>query len=128
VERHPVLLRLVPVLDELRFDAVVLLANGDRGVRALTVADGLLYAILGPTAPDWSTSVLWRAPTSVLTPGATVAGEIVADGLPPSSEGLIIVGSTVVIVTDGDEGRGPDQPCETPSRQLLLELAPAVDR
>jgi hypothetical protein len=117
---RPVLLRLVSELDRLHFDGVALLAAGDRGVRSLAADNDFVYAILGPAAPGWNESVLWRAPAAAMEPGSTVAGKIVADHLPPSSEGILVTGDVAIVVTDGDEGESEDAPCETPARQLRV--------
>jgi hypothetical protein len=120
-----VMLRLADAVTELRFDAVVLVADGDRGVRALAEDDGTLWAILGPGPPDFGGSALWRLSTAELVAGAEVAGELVRDDLPAAAEGLVFDGRDVLVVTDGEQPVAPGAPCSTPARQLRL---PAVRR
>ncbi len=118
-----VLLRLAGDVTELRFDAVVLVADGDRGVRALGEDGGTLWAILGPGPPDFSRSALWRLATTELVPGAEVEGRVVWDDLPPAAEGLVVDGPDVLVVTDGEQPPAPGAPCSTPARQLRLPAA-----
>lgn len=120
VEGRPVLLRLTPGLAELRFDAVALLAVEDRGVRALSSHDGWLWAVLGPAAPDFDRSVLWRAPVERLRGSVTVIGEVVRDDLPPACEGLVVDDRGVTLVIDGDEGATTSGRCRASSHQLRI--------
>ncbi len=121
VDGLPVLLRVAPSLDALRFDAVALIDGvGDRGVRAMTVRDGRLWMVLGPAPADYGHSSLWRAPASRLAQGGTVRGRIVSDQLPPDSEGLIVDDDRIFVLLDGDEGERRDVPCQTPSRYVIV--------
>jgi hypothetical protein len=55
-----------------------------------------------------------------LQPGAPVAGEVVRDDLPPSSEGLVVDDRGATVVIDGDAGLTPSGRCRAPSRQLRI--------
>jgi hypothetical protein len=117
-----VLLRLTETLDELRFDGVACLDVGDRGIRALTVHGDHLWAVLGPTAAGLDSSALWRAAIADLVPGAMAEGEIVTEGLPPSSEALVIEPPFVTVLSDGKEPDGDSGVCEEPAGQVVLRI------
>jgi len=122
VNGRPVLLRLTAGLDELRFDGVASLNVGDRGVRALALREDQVWAVLGPTPEATDSSTLWRAPAADIVPGALVRGEIVADGLPPSSEGLVIDPPFVIVLTDGEQPRHGHVRCEESAGQVRVRL------
>jgi hypothetical protein len=117
-----VLLRLDSDLSRLRFDAVALLDTDNRGVRELVSDHGHLWAVLGPAPPSHDRSCLWRARIDDIVPGAMIPGEVVAADLPPGSEGMVIDGSSAIILVDGAEGPTESEPCDDPARQLRLEL------
>jgi hypothetical protein len=123
VDGNAILVRLLADPVELRFDGVVLIPHGDRGIRDLCSCGEYLWAILGPGAPSFASSSLWRAPSSAIVPGAVVAGEVVADELPPSTEGLLLRDGALIAITDGAEPSARGQLCERPATQLRIELA-----
>lgn len=125
VQGRSLLLRLVPQARELRFDAVVLVDAGDRGIRALAASAEHLWAVLGPPAGGGrgeASSRLWRARREAIVPGSVVAGEVVAETLPPEAEGLALDGRHALVVVDGDLGRDESGRCRRPSRVIRLRL------
>lgn len=122
VGSRAVLVRMTAGLDEMRWDAVALLEVGDRGLRALTVHQDSVWAVIGPVAGADPRSWLWRAPRSALKAGAVVTGEVMADHLPPAAEGLLIDGDAAVLVTDGAQGASDTSPCDKPAGQVRLRL------
>jgi hypothetical protein len=103
-----------------RFDRAALLDLGGRGVRDLTVSDGSVWLIAGPPhdLPDGAAEPfqLRRFDAAALTADAVIEPELIADDLPASSEGLVILDGQALIVIDGDAGDADATECATPSR------------
>ena len=53
--------------------------------------------------------LLWRLPIRELVPGAILRPEFLESGLPSSSEGLALMGSTAYILIDGDRGSNDER-------------------
>ena len=91
------------------------------GIRALHVYGDSLLGIAGPVWDDpQQPFVLFSTPLHALLPGATLPAQLLAD-LPPSSEGLAVVGSSLWVFTDGAQG-DDDSACAQPSQYLSLPL------
>ena len=121
VEGRAVLLRLAEPAPLLRFDAVSLVDLGGLGIRALAHAEGRLFGIAGSTigAPG---SRLWQGQSP--SPGARLGSVEVRERLPAGAEGLAIsaAGDRAWVVVDGSRDRDDSMRCETPARQLAIEL------
>jgi len=118
-----VMLRLDAVGDAPSFNGVATIDLEGRGIRELAVAGGWLWGIAG-TAEDAATqSWLWRTRVQKVRHGAEIAHgdvEVLHRKLPPSSEGLAIVGDTAIVVVDGDKPDDGETDCETEPLQLTV--------
>lgn len=109
VNASAVLLRLAGA-SAFSFDRAVLLDLEGRGVRDLTVANGMLWGIAGPPADSNSEFSLWKLPLTALESDGPPQPEIVRR-LPTSSEALWIEDGRAHVLIDGDKG---DSSCHTP--------------
>lgn len=98
----------------LRVAEQVPLDLGGFGVRDLTVHDGALLVLAGPLSGVAQAHRLYRlsAPTS---PPSLLPGD-----LPAGSEGVVVDGGELVVVTDGDGEPGAG--CVVPARWYRLPL------
>ncbi|MES2641121.1 MAG: DUF3616 domain-containing protein [Myxococcota bacterium] len=94
-----------------------LLDLGGYGVRDLMVTPEGLYVLAGPTDGRNAAHRLYR----VSHPGSPP--ELVPIELPAGSEGLVRVGSELIVVIDGD-GK-PGVPCKEPARWARVPMAGA---
>ena len=101
---------------------------GGPRVRAATRAGSDLWFILGPGAPSFDRSQLWRARTADLVPGALLAGDVAVDGLLPESEGLVVISGLVTVAIDGDESSDETSACSRPSLQQVIRLRVRTDQ
>lgn len=103
--------------EELRFDAAALVDLDGFSIRALTVSDGWVWGIGGPSVDSTAAFTIWRFPISTLKPDAKIQPEMIRK-LPTSSEGLAVSGSTAFVVIDGDQGNSS---CDAPARYLTIQ-------
>ena len=115
-----VLLRLVPGLAALRFDAVAFAELGGRGIREALADRDALLVVAGPTLDQALAAVLVAVPLAALAPGAPRRPGRPGVPLPPSAEGIVVAGDRLVLVVDG--ARGDDRgTCEVAAGQLSVE-------
>lgn len=105
----------------LSFDAVAWVDLGGLVIRGLDTDGERLVgsAHTGGDDPSGAPFSLWTAPLDQLAPDAVLAATL-AGPLPPSTEGVLVLGSDVLFVVDGDEGEGPA--CAVPGGSLRRPL------
>lgn len=105
----------------LSFDAVAWVDLGGLVIRGLDT-DGERLVGTAHVGEDDATGApfsLWTAPLSELAPDAVLQASIVGS-VPPSTEGVLVLGEELLLVVDGDEGSGPA--CAEPGGSLRVPL------
>jgi len=112
-----ILLRLADA-HELRFDQVVLLDLGGRGIRELSSDGTWLWGIAGGPLESQNNFTLWRIPLPDLLPDAILKPETVRP-LPFLSEGLAIVAERGLVFIDRNGGHDwKSAECGRPGKYL----------
>ena len=116
--------RIAELRGSLRFDRLVSLDLGGLSIRELTVVtdnDGAVtvWGIAGPLEDAPAPFRLFSFPLASLDSDEPVEPVWHPAILPSSSEGLVILGSQAVVLTDGS---GHDGVCETPSTYTVISL------
>jgi hypothetical protein len=111
-----------------RFDAVVEIKLGRRGVRELVLQDGMLWGIAGPATDDGKEDyAIWSLPVEKLKDAAAngtvlepASWHVTEPALPKSSEGLVLDGEHAIVIVDGDKGDGAD--CKEAAKQVRVRF------
>ena len=120
--RSAILLRLATNSDSLRFDGVAFATLGGTGIRELTLREGTIWGIAGPTSDRTPGAFrAFRVDASRLQVGARLEPEWLPGELPPSSEALAFDGDIPIVLLDGDRGSEGARVCLVPSRQVRIE-------
>lgn len=104
----PALLLRKKSLNKLEFDASAKLELMGAGIRELAAYQDYVWVISGPPNDDTVNHGLWRFPREALAADNLESGKTTIKPeklrvLPPSAEGLAIVGDSAFVMIDGDE-------------------------
>lgn len=111
------------------FDRVRLLDMEGRGVRDLAYSDGWVWIIAGPPEDraqgEEEAFQLRRFPVGALGTDDPIQPELVAADLPPSAEGITILGDKAFIVIDGGRTDTATDECKVPSGLVIVPVPSA---